>query len=89
VAKWNSELPAVLGSLAKPDEFLNGKLPPASASIAGYSFVKFLMKDSKRSGALLEALRGGEKFGKAFSTVYNGSPAQATQIWARTASRRG
>ena len=88
VTAWNSELPRILGSLAKPDEFLKGKIPPESAAIAGYSFVKFLMKDSKRTGALLDALRGGEKFATAFSGVYRGSPAQATQIWARTARRR-
>lgn len=87
VAEWNSALPGVLAALAKPDEFLTGKVPPESASIAGYSFVKFLMKDAKRTGALLDALRGGEHFAKAFSAVYGGSPAQATQIWARTASR--
>lgn len=88
VTEWNSELPGVLASLAKPDEFLNGKLPPASASIAGYDFVKFLMKDSKRTAALLDALRDGESFAKAFSNVYGGSPAQVTQLWARTAGRR-
>ena len=81
-------MPGVLASLAKPDSFLTGKIPPKDAAIAGYSFVKFLMKDSKRTGALLDALRKGQKFEKAFSSAYGGSPAQATQAWARTASRR-
>ncbi len=88
VTEWSNDLPGVLGSLAKPDSFLSGKLPPKDAAIAGYSFVKFLMKDSKRTAALLDALRSGQKFDKAFSAVYGGSPAQATQAWARTASRR-
>jgi mono/diheme cytochrome c family protein len=88
VTAWNSELPGILGSLARPDDFLNGKIPPESAALAGYSFVKFLMKDSKRTGALLDALRGGERFAEAFAEIYGGSPAQATEIWARTASRR-
>lgn len=88
VTAWNSELPEILAEFVKPDDFLRGKIPPEAAAIAGYSFVKFLMKDSKRTGALMDALRAGEKFATAFSKVYGGSPAQATQIWARTARRR-
>ena len=88
VTAWNNELPEILGSFVKSDDFLSGKIPPESAAIAGYSFVKFLMKDGKRTGALLDALRGGAKFSQAFSGVYGGSPAQATQVWARSARRR-
>jgi hypothetical protein len=88
VTAWNSELPGILGAFVKPDDFLSGKIQPESAAIAGYSFVRFLMKDSKRFSAVLNALRDGEEFGRAFSKVYGGSPAQATQIWARTARRR-
>ncbi len=88
VVAWNNDISGVLASLAKPDSFLSGKLPPKDAAIAGYSYVRFLMKDSKRTAALLDALRAGEKFEKAFSAVYGGSPAQVTQIWARTARRR-
>ena len=88
VTDWNDAVPDVLATLAKPDDFLSGKLPPAAASIAGYSFVKFLMKDSKRTGILLNALRAGEQFDRAFAQTYGGSPAQVTQVWARTARRR-
>jgi mono/diheme cytochrome c family protein len=83
VAQWDAEIPRVIGGMAAPDDFLTGKLDPEDADIASYSFVKFLMADSKRFGALVEGLRKGGDFTKTFSESYGGSPAQATAAWVR------
>jgi hypothetical protein len=49
IAQWDRELPRVLASLTKPDDFLTGKIPQEDADIASYSFLKYLMKDARRS----------------------------------------
>ena len=84
VAPWKEAIGKIAATQTKPDDFLNGKLPPEDADILSYGFVEFLMKDAGRFQKLLASLRGSQDFEKAFSAAYSGSPAQAAAIWARS-----
>jgi mono/diheme cytochrome c family protein len=83
IAQWGEELPRVLGSLAAPDDFLTGKLPPEDSDLCAFSFVKFLMADSSKYQAVLGSLRKGTDFTTAFSSTYGGSPSQLAGAWIR------
>lgn len=83
VRAWNDAVPQVIGSMGAPDDFLTGKLDQESTDIASYSFVAFLMKDSRRFSQLIDALRKGGDFNQAFVATYGGTPNQAAQGWAR------
>ena len=88
VVQWNEAIPGILGKMTAPDDFLTGKLPPEPADIASYSFVEFLMKDSKKFNQLVAAIKREENFAEAFSNLYGGSPNQLTVTWVRRAGRR-
>jgi hypothetical protein len=81
VIAWDDELTGIFGAQGKPDDFLTGKLRPELADLAAYSFVKFLMRNARSYNALLDALRAGQEFERAFSSNYNGSPAQVAERW--------
>jgi hypothetical protein len=81
VAAWDAELPRVLASMRSSDAFLTGQLNPEDADIANYSFVRWLMNDSRKFERLLTALRQGQDFTQSFTAVYGGSPAQLTVAW--------
>jgi hypothetical protein len=81
IGRWEDELNGALASMAAPDDFLTGKLPPEQADICSFSFVKFLMSDTRRFQSLLDGLRKGGEFTKSFSETYGGSPAQVAKIW--------
>jgi hypothetical protein len=83
VAQWDDALPGVISSLAAPDDFLTGKLPPEETDICAHSFVKYLMTDGSKYQALLGALRKGTDFNSAFAATYGGSPSQLTAVWIR------
>ena len=85
--KWTNELPDVLVKMDKPEDFLKGKLRPDRAAIVSYSYVNFLMRDSRRFGSLLGQLRKGKEFKRAFPAAYGGSPTQVTTVWARAIQR--
>ena len=80
---WDAELPRIIGSMAAPDDFLTGKLPPEDADVCAFSFVKFLMANGSKYQALLGALRKGTDFTTAFSSTYGGSPSQLATAWAQ------
>lgn len=88
VEAWEDGLAAAIAAMGKPDDFLTGNLPPEQADIVSYSFVKFLMTDSKRFSSLLAALRAGQPFPAAFSRAYGSSPSQVAQVWVRSAPKR-
>lgn len=87
VVAWEQELSDVLGSMSKADDFLTGKLAPEHADIAVYSYLRFLMKNGSTYNALLNALRNGQDFDKAFSEIYKGSPAQVADLWVPSAAK--
>jgi hypothetical protein len=81
IDKWDNAVSQVVASMSAPDDFLTGKLPPEEADVAAYSFVKFLMSEPRKYQLLLDNLRKGGEFNKAFLDIYGGTPAQATRIW--------
>lgn len=83
VVKWDDELLNILGTMRKPDDFLTGQLAAEDSDIASYSFLKFLMAQPKQYLKLVDDLRGGADFTKAFSATYGGSPNQLAEAWAR------
>jgi cytochrome c553 len=88
VAAWDDAVLAIVAGMPSPDAFLTGKLNPEQADIAAYSFVKFLMSDSRKFQALLEQLRKGADFVPAFSQIYGGSPSQLCELWVRKPPHR-
>jgi mono/diheme cytochrome c family protein len=87
VARWDDELSGALGTLAKPEDFQTGQLPPELADVCSFSFAKFVMSDNKRFIALLDGLRKGGEFGKAFIATYGATPAQVAAVWYRNPPR--
>ena len=83
VIHWDTELARVLASMSKPDDFITGQLPAEDGDIASYSFVKFLMAQPKQHQKLIDDLRKGGDFGKAFTDAYGGSPSQLAELWVR------
>jgi hypothetical protein len=83
VAQWGDDLPGAIGSMAAPDDFLTGKIPPEESDLCSFSFVKFLMADASKYQAVLGALRKGTDFQTAFASTYGGSPAQVATAWIR------
>src|SRR6185436_496404 len=81
VVAWDNAIPEIVASLTSADAFLTGKPDPESADIAAYSFVKFLMTDGKRFQILLDKLRAGGDFAKAFPEVYGKTPNALCEIW--------
>jgi len=88
VNQWDAELSGAIGSLAKPDDFLAGKLAPEMSDICSFSFVKFLMADRKFVN-LMEALRKGGDFKKVFSETFGGTPEQLATVWVRNPPKVG
>jgi mono/diheme cytochrome c family protein len=83
IARWDDELSGALGTLAKPEDFLTGQLPPEQADVCSFSFAKFLMSDNRRFGQMIDGLRKGGDFGKVFAATYGGTPAQLAINWYR------
>jgi hypothetical protein len=81
VGQWDAELSGLVGSLSKPDDFINGKMPPESADICSGSFCKFLMAE-KKFVTLIDALRKGGEFKSAFANAMGAAPEQVATMWA-------
>jgi hypothetical protein len=89
VLSWDDEMSGALGSMTKADDFQTGKLPPEHADLAAYSFVKFLARNAGMYNGLINALRNGQEFDKAFAASYRATPTQAAELWAAGAARSG
>jgi hypothetical protein len=87
VSEWRKAAPEVARSLSQPDDFQTGKLSPAQASIAAFSFVELLTTDRTRFHKLLNAVRDGDAFDDAFRSAYGGTAADVAQIWVQRARR--
>ncbi len=83
VAQWNDGLAGAMSLMSAPDDFLTGKLPPEEADICSYSFARLLMGDARRFKILLDELRKGSDFAKAFPQAYGGPPEKVAATWAR------
>jgi hypothetical protein len=88
VGQWDQELSGLVGSLAKPDDFIDGKMPPEAADICSASFCKFLMADRKFV-TLMDALRKGAEFKTAFASSMGSAPEQFAAAWVRNPPNMG
>ena len=79
--EWNNRLPEVFSMLTAPDAFMGKELEPEAASIASYSFARFLMTDTRKFSRLLDDLRKGGKFDDLFNAAYGGSPNMIAPNW--------
>jgi Planctomycete cytochrome C len=83
VHEWDSNMVAAFQVLTTPDAFMGKGIEPEMSSIAAYSYVKFLMKNTKNFQNLLEGLRKGGKFDDVFTATYGGTPNALTANWYR------
>jgi hypothetical protein len=88
IVAWTDQLADAMKQMKSPDDFLTGKVPPETASLASWSFVDYLSRDKRKFGSLMTALRGGEGFTPAFIRAYGGPPQQLAYVWAPNALRR-
>ncbi|MFO0904848.1 MAG: c-type cytochrome domain-containing protein [Pirellulales bacterium] len=86
VAGWNEQLSAVLAAMSSPDDGVNGKLAPEMNEVANYAYVTFLMND-RRFPKLLDQLKTGAAFDKAFSETFGGSPGQVAEAWVKRGAK--
>ena len=89
VRHWEREMPRVLASFSRAEDFLQGKLPEEDADAANYGFAKFLQRDARRYARLLQLLREDKAFEESFSAAYGGPPEQLVQAWAVAAQQEG
>lgn len=89
VTGWTEQMAEVKERMAKADDFLEGRLAPEDADIAAFSFADFLMgkANATKYANVVNALRKGDDFQKAFSAQFNGSPGQQAEIWFKTAGK--
>lgn len=80
VGQWDAELSGLVGSISKPDDFINGKMPPESADICSASFCKSLMSDRKFVN-LMDTLRKGAEFKTAFAGSMGSTPELLAAVW--------
>jgi len=76
---WDDQAREALSGGTKPDGFLAGSGPDNDA--VAYSFVKFLMSDSKSYQKLIAAAHNRARFDEAFQQAYGAPPAQAAARW--------
>lgn len=88
VGQWDDELSGLVGSSGKADDFLSGKMPPESADICAASFAKFLMGE-RQFVNLMDALRKGADFKKAFGDAMGGPPEKVAAVWIRNPPKMG
>ena len=70
----NQGASAAVSNMAKPDDFITGKISTDQAALVGYKFVSSLQSNSRSFKKLLKALREKEGFDQAFESSYGISP---------------
>jgi cytochrome c553 len=88
LSQWDEELSSAVGSLAAPADFMVDKLAPDQADACAFSFAKFLMAD-RRFVNLIDALRKGGEFNKAFADTFGASPDKLAATWVRNPPKVG
>ena len=75
-AAWDAAIPAALASVKKPQDLLDGKLPPEQADLLAYGLARFLYDRSNRrlTDKLLRALTEGVSLPDAVKLSYGVDP---------------
>lgn len=88
VRAWDAAM-ASFAALPKAEMFPAGGFPPEETDVLAYGFVRDLRITQRPFQKLLESLRDGATFDRAFALAFKGNPAQSVQAWVkRTAARR-
>ena len=87
IKAWDTQLPAAVTSLKRPDDFQTGNASPEYGDLASYSFAKLLMTDERRFRTLLQGIRTNQDFAAACTAAYGGSPA-SRRIWYKRAAAK-
>jgi len=69
--------------LQEPDDFLKGRSTAADADSLAFSYVQFLMGDTRRFHRFIGLLREGTGFAASFAQSYGAAPEQVAALWAR------
>jgi hypothetical protein len=89
VKHWESLVASTAAASPKPDAFITGGLSPEEADILSYGFARQQLKPGSRSfQKVLEGLRAGQPFDRAFAAAYRAAPNQLAAAWVRTAASR-
>ncbi len=82
--QWDAELPRALNSIQKPEEFLDGKLPPEQADLVAYGMGKFMYDKANRRGTdrMLKALVEGKSLKEAVAIGFNATPTELVNSYA-------
>jgi hypothetical protein len=86
---WDGMIGGILAGAPAPDAFTGTALAPEEADILSYGFVRDLRPTNANFRKLLDTLRSGVAFDRAFVQVYRTTPQQAAQAWGRRAAGRG
>jgi hypothetical protein len=90
---WDAAMPEAMTAISKPEEFLDGKLPPEQADVLSYGIAKFLFDRSNRGRTdhLLRALAAGKSVEESIAVSYNVKPQDligAFAVWQRNQPAR-
>jgi mono/diheme cytochrome c family protein len=80
--QWESALPETLGSMTKPESFLNSGASEEN-NVLAMGFCKALMAAPPKFQQLINGVRQGQPFDTVFEGAYRMSPAEAATAWAR------
>lgn len=85
---WETAVAASLTEMKAPDDFMLRKTTPEATEAASYSFVRFLMSNSKAFASLMSSMRKGNDFTSSFQKAYGAAPSQLTKAWVPKAVKR-
>lgn len=85
---WENAVAAAMTEMKAPDDFIVRKVTPEASEAASYSFVRFLMSNSKAFSSLMSSMRKGSDFTTSFAKAYGATPAQLTKAWAPRAIKK-
>jgi hypothetical protein len=85
---WEAAVGASLTEMKAPDDFMLRKTTPEATEAASYSFVRFLMSNTKAFASLMSSMRKGNDFTSSFAKAYGATPSQLTKAWVPKAVKR-
>lgn len=85
---WESAVAVAMTEMKSPEDFMVRKITPEATEAASYSFVRYLMSNSKAFTSLMSSMRKGADFTSSFAKAYGATPAQLTKAWAPRAVKK-
>jgi cytochrome c553 len=88
IRAWDNSVGAVMASAPRGDAFMTGAMGPEESDLAAYAFVKEMRPGAGMYQKLLDRLRAGATFDRAFAAVYRATPSQMATAWGGKYKRR-